>query len=59
MGGERVTNADPGGQPPTVLGDPTDPPAGDDSDVRRSSILLTAAGLLAAALAVVAIAALH
>ena len=41
------------------LGEPDDPPAGDDSDVRRSSILLTAAGLLAAALAVLAIAALH
>lgn len=37
------------------LGDPDDPPAGDDTDVRRASILVTAAGLLATLLAVVAI----
>jgi adenosylcobinamide-phosphate synthase len=41
------------------LGDPADPPAGDDSDLRRSSILLTIAGMVAAALAVGAIAAIH
>jgi len=41
------------------LGDASDPPAGDDSDVRRTSILLTSAGLTATALAVIVIAALH
>jgi len=41
------------------LGDAGDPPAGDDSDVRRSAILLTAAGLSATALALLAIAAIH
>ncbi len=34
------------------LGDPGDSPAGDDSDVKRSSILLTFAGLTAALLAI-------
>jgi len=34
------------------LGDPGDPPAGDESDIRRSSILIGAAGVVAAALAV-------
>ncbi|MFZ0313506.1 MAG: adenosylcobinamide-phosphate synthase CbiB [Candidatus Korobacteraceae bacterium] len=41
------------------LGDANDPPAGDDSDVRRSAVLLTAAGLSATALALLAIAAIH
>jgi adenosylcobinamide-phosphate synthase len=41
------------------LGDPDDPPAGDDTDVRRASILVTAAGLLAVVLAVVAIVAIR
>lgn len=41
------------------LGDPGDPPAGDGSDVRRSSILVTIAGLAAAGLAIAAIAAIH
>jgi adenosylcobinamide-phosphate synthase len=41
------------------LGDPNDPPAGDGLDVKRSSILLTITGLLAASLAIAAIAALH
>jgi len=34
------------------LGDSADPPAGDDSDIRRSSILIGAAGVLAAAVAI-------
>jgi adenosylcobinamide-phosphate synthase len=41
------------------LGDANDPPAGDDADVRRSSILLTIAGMVAAGLAIVAIVAIH
>lgn len=41
------------------LGDPADPEAGDTTDVRRASILVTITGLLATALAVFAIAALH
>ena len=41
------------------LGDANDPPAGDDSDVRRSAVLLTTAGLSATALALLAIAAIH
>ena len=41
------------------LGDPNDPPAGDGSDVKRSSILLTVAGLVAAGLALAAIVAIH
>jgi len=35
------------------LGEPSDPPAGDDSDVPRASILVGATGVLAAALAVI------
>jgi len=34
------------------LGDPADPPAGDDSDVRRASLLVAAAGLSVSGLAV-------
>jgi adenosylcobinamide-phosphate synthase len=34
------------------LGDSADPPAGDDSDIRRSSILIGAAGVLAAVAAI-------
>jgi len=41
------------------LGDASDPPAGDDSDVRRASILVTIVGLSATALALLAIAAIH
>jgi adenosylcobinamide-phosphate synthase len=41
------------------LGDPNDPPAGDDSDVRRTSVLMTITGLCATALALLAIAAIH
>jgi adenosylcobinamide-phosphate synthase len=41
------------------LGDASDPPAGDDSDVWRSAVLLTTAGLTATALALLAIAAIH
>jgi adenosylcobinamide-phosphate synthase len=41
------------------LGDPVDPAAGDDSDVRSASFLLTATGLVAAFLAVLAIAAMR
>jgi len=35
------------------LGDSSDPPAGDDSDVPRAEFLVGATGLLAAALAVI------
>jgi adenosylcobinamide-phosphate synthase len=41
------------------LGDPNDPPAGDASDVRRTSVLMTITGLCATALALLAIAAIH
>jgi adenosylcobinamide-phosphate synthase len=41
------------------LGDPDDPPAGGGSDVRRASVLVTAAGLLAVILALSAIAVTH
>ena len=41
------------------LGDPNDPPAGDDLDIKRSSLLLTITGLVAAALAIAGIAAIH
>ncbi len=41
------------------LGDASDPPAGDASDVRRTSVLLTITGLSATVLALLAIAALH
>lgn len=41
------------------LGDPNDPPAGDDSDVRRASVLVTTTGIVAVALATVAIAAIQ
>jgi adenosylcobinamide-phosphate synthase len=41
------------------LGDANDPPAGDDTDVRRTSVLLTVTGLAAAALAVLAIVGIH
>ena len=41
------------------LGDANDPPAGDDTDVRRTSILVTVTGLSATLLALLAIAAIH
>ena len=41
------------------LGDSSDPPAGDDGDMRRASVLVTVTALLATALAVVAITAIH
>ena len=41
------------------LGDAADPPAGDDKDVRRTSILITVSGLSATLLALLAIAAIH
>jgi adenosylcobinamide-phosphate synthase len=41
------------------LGDANDPPAGDDSDIRRASILVVATGLLATLLAMAAVAAIH
>ncbi|MGC2111198.1 MAG: adenosylcobinamide-phosphate synthase CbiB [Candidatus Korobacteraceae bacterium] len=41
------------------LGDPADPPAGDDSDIRRASVLVTVTGLVATVLAVLIIVALH
>ncbi len=41
------------------LGDPADPPAGDNADVRRTGMLITGAGLTATALAVALIAVLH
>jgi adenosylcobinamide-phosphate synthase len=41
------------------LGDASDPPAGDDKDVHRASLLVTATGLLATALAGLAIVAIH
>jgi len=40
------------------LGDPGDPPAGDDSDIRRATMLVTSSGLLATILAVLVIAAI-
>lgn len=36
----------------TWLGDPADPPAGDDSDVQRASIMVAVAGFVAASIAV-------
>jgi cobalamin biosynthesis protein CobD len=41
------------------LGEASDPPAGDDTDVQRTAILLTVTGLSATALALFAIAAIH
>lgn len=41
------------------LGDPGDPPAGDKSDVRRASLLVTVTGLLAVVIAVFVIAAIR
>ena len=41
------------------LGDASDPPAGGDSDIRRTSLLVTVTGLVATALAGFAIAAIH
>jgi adenosylcobinamide-phosphate synthase len=41
------------------LGDADDPPAGDDADVRRTGMLVTAAGLVMTALVVAVISAIH
>ena len=41
------------------LGDPADPPAGDDSDIRRTSILVAVTGIVVTTLAAVIIAAIH
>ncbi len=41
------------------LGDASDPPAGDRSDVRRTAVLVTITGLGATVLALLAIAAIH
>jgi adenosylcobinamide-phosphate synthase len=41
------------------LGDASDPPAGGNADIHRTSVLVTATGLFATALAVFAIAAIH
>ncbi len=41
------------------LGDASDPPAGDRSDVRRAAVLVTITGLSATVLALLAIAAIH
>jgi adenosylcobinamide-phosphate synthase len=41
------------------LGDPADPPAGDDSDIRRASILVAVTGIVMTTLAAVTIAAIH
>ncbi len=41
------------------LGEASDPPAGDDADVRRAAVLLTITGLSATVLAVLVISAIH
>jgi adenosylcobinamide-phosphate synthase len=41
------------------LGEPSDPPAGDDVDVRRTAVLMTVTGLTATVIALLAITAIH